>query len=233
MQPYFFPYIGYFQLMNYADVWVVFDDIQFIDKGWINRNRILHPDVGKEWQFITIPLKGRKQFSNITQIDVNDDEKWREKIRGQLGHYKKKVPFYFETMDFVNSCLNIKESNLSNYVSSVLIETSKYLGINTNITIQSQMKLDLGEIEHSGQWALKISKSIGAKEYINPESGSSLFNKKEFESLGIELSFFKPEIEVYSQKREKFIPGLSIIDVLMWNGVEVTKQMISRNYVIT
>ena len=88
MQPYFFPYIGYFQLMKHVDQWVVFDDIQFIDKGWINRNRILHPDTKKQWLYITLPLHKRKQFDKICNIHIKSEINWKEEILGRLTAYK-------------------------------------------------------------------------------------------------------------------------------------------------
>ena len=89
MQPYLFPYVGYFQLMNAVDRWIAFDEIQFIDKGWINRNRILHPDPVKQWQFLTVPLSKRGQFDKICNISIKEELDWRSQIFGKLTMYKK------------------------------------------------------------------------------------------------------------------------------------------------
>jgi hypothetical protein len=220
MQPYFFPYIGYFQLMNAVDRWIVFDDIQFRDKGWVNRNRVLHPDPKKEWQFITVPLDNRAQFDKICDISVKSEIQWKSQILGKLTHYKKKAPYYAQTINFVRDCLDTDDANLSRLLISILKKTRDYLGITTPIDIQSEMRLQLLKIQHAGQWALRISEALGAKEYVNPSGGQQIFNPSEFEDANIKLSFLSPGFEAYCQRRADFIAGLSIIDVLMFTGRE-------------
>ena len=217
MQPYLFPYIGYFQLMNAVDRWIVFDEIQFIDKGWINRNRILHPDVGKEWQYITVPLANRSQFDKICDISIKSNIDWRSQILGKLTHYKKKAPFYEETMTFVRDCFDTDETNISQLLTEVLKKTADYMYIDTKIDIQSDLQLSIGGIEHPGQWALKISEALGASKYINPLGGLEIFSPDEFTASGIDLSFLRTDLTPYPQKRNGFVPGLSIIDVMMFN----------------
>lgn len=217
MQPYFFPYIGYFQLMNAVDRWVAFDEVQFIDKGWINRNRILHSDPAKEWQFITLPLDKRGQFDRICDINIKESIDWRSQILGKLTHYKKSAPYYEKTIEFVQNCFDTDESSLAKIVIEILRKTCAYIGIQTPIDVQSELKLQLSEIHHPGQWALRISQALNAEEYINPIGGRQIFKPKEFESVGVKLSFLKTEPSTYLQMRKKFISGLSIIDVLMFN----------------
>ena len=229
MQPYFFPYIGYFQLMSAVDQWVVFDDIQFIDKGWVNRNRILHPDPEKEWQFITLPLDKRGQFDKICDIAIKEDINWRAQIMGKLTSYKKKAPYYKSTIDFIENCFNTDETNLAKFVIRILRMTAEHIGIDTPIMVQSEMNLQLGEIEHPGQWALRISEELGATEYINPYGGIDIFREAEFQKVGISLLFFKSLNIAYSQKRkEGFVPGLSIIDILMFNDHERCLSMLEQ-----
>lgn len=231
MQPYFFPYIGYFQLMTAVDQWVVFDQIQFIDKGWINRNRILHPDPVKEWQFITLPLDKRGQFDKICNINISEKIKWRAQIMGKLTSYKSKAPFYAQTIDFVKYCFDTDEANLARLVTEVLRKTSSYLGIKTPIQVQSEMNLQLGEIQHAGQWALRISQNLQASEYINPPGGVDIFDGNEFKDANIKLSFLSPDLKPYSQRRNGFVGGLSIIDVLMFNDKEQCSRLL-REYKI-
>lgn len=226
MQPYFFPYIGYFQLMVAVDRWIAFDEIQFIDKGWINRNRILHPDPAKEWQFITLPLVKRGQFDKICDISLKSEMDWRANILGKLTSYKKKAPYYNKTIDFVRDCFDSHENNLARLVIQILKKTAGYLGILTPVDIQSEMNLNLENIQHAGQWALRISEAIGAKEYINPEGGKKIFSPKEFDDAKIKLSFLKPGLLPYQQGRGNFVPGLSILDVLMFNTPEETLRLI-------
>jgi len=227
MQPYFFPYIGYFQLMKHVDQWVVFDDIQFIDKGWINRNRILHPDTKKQWLYITLPLHKRKQFDKICNIHIKSEINWKEEILGRLTAYKRNAPFYGETINLINECFDTTDLNLSNFLVRCLKITANYIGIQTPIKIQSLMNLDLGVIEHPGQWALKISEKLKAREYINPIGGIDIFNKEEFNKKNIKLSFLAENTFQYSQRRKNFVCNLSIIDILMFNSQVSIKEILN------
>lgn len=229
MQPYFFPYIGYFQLMNAVDRWIAFDEIQFIDKGWVNRNRILHPDPVKEWQFITLPLDKRGQFDKICDISIKSEIDWRANILGKLTFYKKKAPYYKQTIDFVRDCFDSEENNLARLVIEILKKTAVYIGIQTPIDIQSEMNLNLGDVQHAGQWALRISEAIGATEYINPQGGEQIFKPEEFNYAKIKLSFLKTNLIPYHQNRESFANGLSIIDVLMFNTLEQVLLLIKNH----
>lgn len=230
MQPYFFPYLGYFQLMSAVDTWIVFDEIQFINKGWINRNRILHPNKDKEWQYFTLPLSGKKQKDNISDINLCPNSiKWKKTIEGKLTFYKRNAPFFNETMALVNECLEYDELNLSKFIINSLITIASYLGINTNIKIQSTLSFPDFEIKHPGQWALRIAENLCATEYLNPIGGNHLFKPEEFKEKKIRLSFFEPKVIKYNQIGRKFTPNLSIIDVLMWQSIEEVKSSIHTN----
>ncbi len=230
MQPYFFPYLGYLQLMSVVDRWVVFDDIQFIDKGWINRNRILHPDQKKDWQYITIPLKKKGRFDKISEISISEDPKWKETILGKLTSYKRSAPYYNQTIDFVRDCLSQNEINLSNFLVSSLRKTAERLGLEIVIDVQSEMSLELTHIHHPGQWALRLSQQLNADEYINPYSGFEIFNNDEFEFAGIKLTFLRSRLDEYVQRRGRFVPGLSLVDVMMWNSDKEIESMLRNGY---
>ncbi len=226
MQPYFFPYIGYFSLISSVDKWIVFDNIQYIRHGWINRNRILHPNPDKEWQYITIPVQKFLQQSLISNIRSDDSQKWRERIMGQLNHYKKFSKRYEEISALVKKSLFTKENHLSEINILALKNVCEYLKINFNYEIFSQMKCDLGEISSPGDWALEISKALGAKEYINPIGGKNIFDLNKFKKYGIKIKFLENKLLKYNQNGRSFISGLSIIDVLMLNKkVNVTKML--------
>ena len=233
MQPYMFPYIGYFQLINYADKWVVFDDTQYISKGWINRNRILHPDVKKEWQYVTVPVKKHSRESRIKDIEINDDIKWRDEFLGKLTSYKKRAPFYTETIELIGDCLSFKSPSLSEWAVHTLKNTCNYLGIPFNYSIFSQMKVNTDNIEHAGQWALEIADVMDADEYVNPPGGYSIFNEGEFLQRNIELRFLKPNLTTYVQRRGHFISGLSIIDVMMWNSKDRIQEILADYEIVT
>jgi hypothetical protein len=229
MQPYFMPYIGYFQLMNHVDKWVIFDRVQFIDKGWVNRNRILHPDQSKQWQFITVPLSKRGQFSNICDISIHNQQKWQMQVKGKLEYLRKKAPYFRVTMDWLDECLSSDTTSLSEMLSHSLITTAQYLGIDTPIVTQSSENIAIDEAEHAGQWALNIAKFYGANEYVNPCGGVSIFRQSEFDESNIKLSFLETELKPYTQQRD-FVAGLSIIDVLLWNSVSDVKKALQEDF---
>jgi len=222
MQPYFFPYLGYFDLINSVDKWVVFDTAQYIYHGWINRNRILHSKEG--WQYIIVPLKKHPQNTQIMNIEIANDQKWKERIFGQIQHYKKKSPYYDQTLNLIKSCLAINESSISRLNTFILQNCCKTLNIQFDYSFFSEMDLELGQIETPGDWALRISEALGASEYINPPGGVELFDPKKFEELNIKLTIRKFENIKYECGNCEFIPDLSIIDVLMWNPASRIKE---------
>ena len=127
MQPYFFPYIGYISLIKNTDKFILFDVVQFIRHGWIERNRVLKQDKG--WQYISVPLKKHEQTTLIKDIKINNDEDWKNKILAQLQHYKKKSPFYKQTIDVVTKGLNIETDSIVELNYSTLKAVCEYLEI--------------------------------------------------------------------------------------------------------
>lgn len=219
MQPYFFPYIGYFQLINSVDNWVVFDVVQYMRHHWINRNRILHPNDG--WQYIVVPLKKHSRDVTIKDVEIVNDSNWKEKILAQLVHYKYKAKYYKSTIDFVRECLLGEEScitNLSQLNTIILKKTCQKLNLPFNVSVCSEMDIDLRDVTSPGDWALRIAESMSATEYINVSSGSELFDYKKYESKGITLMYLNPITNPYMQLNNVFVSGLSIIDVMMWNS---------------
>jgi len=229
MQPYFFPYIGYFQLINAVDKWVVFDIVQYMRHQWINRNRILHPKSG--FQYIIVPARKHSREIFIKDIVIDNRQNWKNRIIAQLAHYKKKAPFFKETIDFLKECFFSEESNvrnLSKLNTIILKKVCNRLNIKFKHTICSDLNLQLGGITHPGDWALMISDQLGAKEYINPSGGREIFVPSKFEEKGIKLKFLTPKPISYKQKGHEFIPNLSIVDVMMWNSKKEIKTMLGE-----
>ncbi len=215
MQPYFFPYLGYFDLINYSDKWIVFDTVQYIRHGWINRNRILYPQ--KQWCYITIPVKKHSRNTLIKDIEVTENTDWRNKILAQLQHYKKKAPYCYKIYQLVEESLQIKEQKISHLNAKILEKVCQYIEIPFSYQHISEMNLELVDINNPGDWALQISKTLQATEYVNPPRGEDIFNKSDFNTSGIELTIRQlPQFE-YDCKDYDFTANLSIIDVLMWN----------------
>ena len=216
MQPYFFPYLGYFDLIHRTDRWVVFDTAQYIRHGWVNRNRILHPNSG--WQYILAPLQQHHREAPIRDVRVHEGRGWRDRLCGQLVHYKKKAPYYAAAMGLVEDCLDNTELSLSRLNVGILDKVCRYLQIPFRYEYFSDMKLDLGPITGPGDWALRISEAMGADEYINSPGAKGYLDRKQFESAGIKLTFQEFENMTYCCDPYSFEPALSIIDVLMWNS---------------
>ncbi|QDU92543.1 WbqC family protein [Lignipirellula cremea] len=217
MQPYFFPYLGYFDLIDRVDRWVVFDTAQYIRHGWVNRNRILHPRSG--WQYLVVPLQKHSRNTPIDQIVVKEDA-WRERILGQLNHYRKRAPYFRQTMDLVEECLALRDPHLAALNVHALQCVCRRLGIAFEPMIFSQMELPLAEVKGPGDWALRISEALGASEYLNPPGGQDLFDASRFKAAGIRLVIQSFSPIAYECPGYTLEPGLSVLNALMWLSPE-------------
>lgn len=219
MQPYFMPYIGYFSLIKNVDKFVFFDTVQYINKGWLNRNRILSKSkegVG----YITVPVKKTSRDMLIKDALIDTDKNWKEKILGQLQFYKKKAPYYFRTFKLVEDILNYDTNKISELNIYTIKRICAYLDINTEFEIFSKGKIQIEKVNAPDEWALEISKALKAKQYINQPGGQSFFDKKKYDNAGIDLKFINVNLKAYKTFSDVFIPGLSIVDVLMFNTSE-------------
>ncbi len=226
MQPYFAPYIGYFDLIRRCDQWVVFDSVQYIRHGWVNRNRILHPTTGE--QYVIVPLQKHSRETPIKDIKVAPGDEWRSRIRGQLQHYRGKAPHFRAVADLVSSVLDLDTSSLSHLNVRFLQQVCAQLGLRFKFQVFSEMNLALPEITDPGHWALEISAALGAAEYLNPPGGKDLFDSAEFSARGIKLTIQEPIDFVYECPGYQFVPGLSIIDVMMWSSPEEIVRQLNR-----
>ncbi|RJP38318.1 MAG: hypothetical protein C4548_13350 [Desulfobacteraceae bacterium] len=227
MQPYFFPYLGYFELIARSDQWIVFDVVQYNPKSWMNRNRILHPSEG--WQYVSVPVAKAPRGTLICDIRVKDMEAAWNLVSGQLQHYKKRAPFFDQIIELVRDAFDgARSDRLADLSVSGLVATCSYIKIPLNWTLCSEMDLDLSYIDHPGQWALKIASQVGARKYINPPGGREIFNPLEWEKAGIELEFTEMPRFEYACPPYEFVEHLSILDVLMWNSPEKVKTFLNE-----
>ena len=228
MQPYFFPYLGYIGLIKHTDEFMLFDPVQFIRHGWIERNRILKPDSG--WQYISVPLLKHQQETKIQDIKIDNSQNWQDKLFAQLQHYKKKSPFYKQTIEVIQKGISEKTDSITKLNFNTLKATCEYLAIPFNCTIFSERNLTIDSVNASDEWALNICKALHYDEYINPPGGQEFFNADKYHKAGIKLIFEKPKLEFYSQRRgpDNFEPGLSIIDVMMFNSPEQINIMLDK-----
>lgn len=218
MQPYFLPYLGYFGLMEATDRWIVFDTPQYIRRGWVNRNRVLTK--GKDvWKYISVPVVKCPRETPIRDVLIDGQTDWVDDLVRKLDYYRDHgAPYYTQTVDFLQRILRSEERRLSAVLTSLLGEVCGYLGLDAKINVFSEMSLNIGPVSHPGEWALRICEAVGATTYINPPGGREIFDPKQFADAGIELQFLTPALPAYDQRRAEFLPGLSIIDALMWNS---------------
>ncbi|MGC9402624.1 WbqC family protein [Vibrio genomosp. F10 str. 9ZC157] len=225
MQPYLFPYIGYLQLIDAVDKFVVYDDVNYIKKGWINRNRIL---ISGNPKLFTLPLKGASQNKLINEIELSDSyHDWKQKFLRTLEMNYKKAINYDEAMIVVTEILSFKCSNLSDFIVHSLNVICCYLDIDTEIVDSS---VRYGNRMLKGQdRILDICKKENSKHYINPVGGVELYNLDVFERNEIKINFINSDGEShYKQFGDDFSPWLSIIDVMMFNSRSDAKVLLKE-----
>ncbi|CAN0617736.1 conserved protein of unknown function [Burkholderia multivorans] len=222
MQPYFFPYVGYFQLMASVDTFVVFDDVNFINRGWINRNRI---NVNGAPHMITVPLQQASQNRRICDIEVANDDAWRVRILRTIRQHYARAPQYARTLPVVEHILLHDAANLADFLLHGLVTLRDHLRLKTNIVATSR------RYENADLKAQARIIDIGLKEradvYVNPIGGQELYNPDDFAAAGLQLRFLTPGLAPYPSIRDAFVPALSIIDVLMCNDEASVAQMLS------
>ncbi len=224
MQPYFLPYIGYFQLIKAADLFVYYDDVAFIRQSWINRNRILLN--GKEFLF-TLELKGAGSFRNINMVTVGNN---RQKLLKTFIQAYRKAPYFDAMLPVINSILSSTQTDLTEYIIETHRVILDYLEVNAEC-VRSSL-IEKSSLLKGQARVIDICKRLGAKEYLNSPGGRMLYSKQDFTENGINLFFLQPGELLYTQFGSDFIPWLSIIDVLMFNSAAETRKMLD-NYTLT
>lgn len=214
MQPYFFPYLGYFDLIHRTDRWIVFDTPQYMREGWVNRNRVLHSREG--WQYIVVPLKKHHRDTPINQVEAVEFPDWRRKIVNQFTHYRGRAPYYRETIALLEDCLTGSDNNLARINVRALGKVCAYLGIQWHPEILSEMGITLGPVDETADWALRIAEAIGADVYLNPPGGATLYDPARFAAAGIQLQIQNDFDFEYECPGYLYQPRLSVLDVLMW-----------------
>ena len=228
MQPYFLPYIGYFQLIQAADKFVVYDNIEFTKKGWINRNRIL---VNAKDEYFTLPLKKDSDYLDIDKRRLADSfQEGKAKILRKITVCYKKVPFYETIYPFIEKLFNKEEVSLFRFIHHSLLVICEYLGISTTFTLSSSLQTDHNL--KSQDKGISICKELNATHYINPVGGLELYSKKAFDENGIKLNFIRSNDIKYQQYQNEFVPWLSILDVLMFNTKEKVQQYLQSDYTL-
>lgn len=227
MQPYVFPYLGYYQLFHASDVFVSLDDAAFIKKGWVNRNRILLQ--GKVHTF-TIPLSAQSQNVSIRDSRVAPDDGWRKKLMNTFGHAYRKAPHFEAVYSIVEQTLADSGGSIADTAERSLRLVLDYLDMPRAIRRSSELGIDSGL--HGQERILAICEAIGTDLYVNPKGGRELYSPARFNTRGIDLRFLHMGEVAYKQgSAVQFEPGLSIIDVLMWNAKDAVGEMMA-NYTL-
>lgn len=225
VQPYFLPYIGYFALINAVDKFVYLDDVQYIRRGWVNRNRI---KVADGWHYITMPVKKAPQSASINEVFVVDDEKEIKKVINSIEYSYRKAPYYDQIKDLTFGLI-VPGVNISRLNIDLTNRICNYLNYETIFYISSEIKQD-NSLKGQDK-IINICQILGGDHYINPIGGTELYSKEIFMKCGIKLNFIKMNELVYPQGKGDFIPNLSMIDVLMWNDKESIRNMLN-NYTL-
>lgn len=228
MQPYFMPYIGYWQLMNTVDTYVIYDDVNYIKGGWINRNQIL---INGKAKYLTIPVLGASPNKTINEIKIDTNPKIIDKkLRMIKGAYQK-APYYKETIDIIEKILTYQEADIVKFLQNSFKTIKDYLRIKTDFILSSNINKE--ERLQGQDKVLDICKRLGAKEYYNAIGGYKLYSFSDFEEENIRLRFLKTNRIEYKQFNNDFQKNLSIIDVMMFNSRETVIGMLDQYTVIS
>jgi hypothetical protein len=224
MQPYFMPYIGYWQLIGAVDAFVLYDNIKYTKKGWINRNRFLRN--GVEAAF-SLPLRKDSDFLDVDQRYLADAFD-RENLLNQFREAYRKAPEFSSVVPLLEGIIRNPAANLFEYILASIRAICDFLWIKTPLLVSST--IDCDHSLKSAERVQAICKALGADSYVNPVGGMELYSKEDFARHGIDLKFLKALPLEYQQSGNPFVPCLSILDLLMFNSKEFTQSKIYSGY---
>lgn len=227
IQPYIFPYLGYYQLVNAVDTFVFFDDVNFISKGWINRNQLLQDN--KPYRF-TVPLSKSSQNKFINEIQLADYNKWRKDFLRLIELNYAKAPQYNFIFNWLKDFLfNKPYLSITELASDSIRSIANLLGSSTTFQFSSSISYKIDDEQNGQMKILAICKLLNAAIYINPRNGEKLYNREQFKFKNVALNFINMDTLSYKQlKGPEFIPNLSIIDILMFNSLEETNILLGK-----
>jgi hypothetical protein len=222
MQPYLFPYIGYWQLIHSVDVFVIYDDVNYIVRGWINRNNILEHGSKK---LFTLETHGASQNKLINQVSVGENT---GKLMKTLHQNYKKAPYFDPVIRLLSDLILSNEKNLARFLSATIRGICSYLRIDTKLIVSSEVFNNVG-LKNQDR-IIDICRNLRADIYINAIGGKGLYKKENFTDEGMNLFFIESNPIVYTQfGNAQFVPNLSIIDVMMFNSPEIIREFV-KNY---
>ncbi|MGD9602997.1 MAG: WbqC family protein [Gammaproteobacteria bacterium] len=215
MQPYFFPYLGYWQLVRAVDTFIILDDVNYIVRGWVNRNRIL---INGEARYVTIPLQNASQNRTIDEVLLDPSTAWRDRLVRSIEMAYRKAPHFTEVFPLVEGLLRHPAERLADYLSHQLRTLAGHLAPETRFACAGEI-LPKGDLKGQDR-ILALCGHLGATTYRNLPGGQSLYDAASFHTLGVRLEFVSMRPEPYPQLRvPAFVPALSVIDALMGLGL--------------
>lgn len=225
MQPYIFPYIGYFQLISAVDKFVFYDDVNFIKQGWINRNKIL---VSGQGHLFTVPLSKANSFTLIKDTMINNKLYgiWKMKFLQTLAQSYKNAPYFSSIYTLITEVLNHMHTHISDLAIDSIQTVSRYLNLKTDFIISSR-SYNNRNLERQER-LFDICRQENCTHYINAIGGQDLYKKEDFLKEGIQLDFIKSLPLDYKQFKNPFIPHLSIVDILMFNSPEEINYLLTK-----
>lgn len=223
MQPYFFPYLGYWQLMNAVDEYVIYDDVNYIKNGWINRNNIL---LNGNKHLLTLPLEGASPFLPINQIKITSNIIVKDKLLKTVEQAYKKAPFFNEVFPIIYAVIKEESCLIEKALETQFTLVNTYLDITTKLVISSH--LEKNNNLAAEEKVIHICKLLNGTDYYNAIGGQHLYSKDDFAKENINLHFLKMNNIEYPQFKNTFVPSLSIIDVMMFNSREQVKFLLEK-----
>lgn len=221
MQPYFFPYIGYFQLIKSVDRFIFYDDVNFIKNGWINRNRIL---INGKPSYLTVTLNGASPFMQIKDVLFSDN---RSKLLKTLENTYKRAPYYEEAINAIKPVFLLETKHISELAIESIKAVSNYVRLNVDFEQSSKLYGDSKKLDKSERLK-QICHQNKASSYHNPIGGTDLYFKDDFKKSNIDLKFLQTDNITYKQFKNDFIPNLSIIDIMMFNSKEQINELLKK-----
>lgn len=222
MQPYLFPYLGYFQLVRRVDRFVFYDDVNYINRGWVNRNRL---SISGRTAWFTFPLSGASQHQKINEVQIQPDGAWRRKLLASVRHSYAKAPYFEQAYVLLADMVESPEPSLSIIARESVVTVARYLGLDTEFVCSTGRYGN--EALRGPERVLDICRREGATEYHNLPGGTAMYSPEPFAAAGVALRFVQPELPAYRQSRLPFQPGLSILDVLMFNDRATTLRLLA------
>lgn len=230
MQPYIFPYLGYFHLIESTDKIVFYDDVRFIKGGWINRNRIL---INGKDNLFTIPLLKASSFKLINETELHPTlfPIWKDKFLKTIELNYSKSPYFKEAFSLVKSVLNLEYENISDLAIKSITSVFEYLDKEINWTKSSILSPETKGMDKADR-IIQINKKLGYQKYINAIGGQELYQKEHFKNKGVKLNFVQSQKVDYRQFNNEFVPWLSIIDIIMFNDKKTVKELITAHNIV-